>query len=46
MSREFAVCVKETISAPPGFVLSWTSVVMNFYPWFLRLGLLLHRLMQ
>jgi hypothetical protein len=46
MSSEFAQCVKASIAAPPGFVLSWTSGVMQFYPWFLRLGLAVHRLMQ
>jgi hypothetical protein len=46
MSREFANCVREPMAFPPGFVLSWTSGVMQFYPWFLRLGLVLQRLVQ
>ncbi|MEP7147424.1 MAG: hypothetical protein ABI857_00890 [Acidobacteriota bacterium] len=46
MSREFINCVTGSIIEPPGFLLSWTSGLMQFYPWLLRAGLMLRRVMQ
>ena len=41
MSTELKNCVRETITEPPGFLLSLTSGVMQFYPWLRQLAALL-----
>jgi hypothetical protein len=47
MSSEFVIFIRDRLrQEPPGFMLNWTSGLMQFYPWLLRLGLVLHRLTQ
>ena len=47
MSLEFSNCVDAMVtSGRPAFILSWTSGVIKLYPWFMRVSLVLHRLVQ
>lgn len=34
------------ITRAPNFVLIWTSELMRFYPWVMRVSVLLHRIVQ
>jgi hypothetical protein len=46
MSSPLTTCLKQSLSEPPDFVLNWTSNLSWVYPWFLRVGLVIQRLMQ
>ena len=46
MSSSFTDFIKTTFSGPPDFVLNWMSDLAKLYPWFLRIGLVIQRLMQ
>ena len=47
MSSLITHCIKESLlSGQPDFVLNWTSEIARLYPWFLRVGLVIQRLMQ
>ena len=47
MSLEFSNFIDEIVATGrPAFILSWTSGFMKLYPWFMRISLVLHRLVQ
>lgn len=46
MSIEFTNCVNDKMAGRPGLILNWTSGLMRFYPWFMRVSLVLNRLLQ
>jgi len=47
MRIELTDCVKLDVEDRyPTFLLSWTSELMRLYPWMLRIGLVLQRLVQ